>query len=764
MRKPSTQPGKGKTPREHDLAGGKRATRKSRQPATRADASPFKQLITQLPLPIAISNTREEFEYFNDRFIATYGYTLDDTPDLHTWWLRAYPDETYRREVQATWRQAVEKAEREHTDIEPHEFRVTCKDGAVRIATVFGTWIGDKRLAIMEDITARKHTEEALQHSEANYRALFETANDAIIILKGLKIIDCNSKTMQLLRYTKDEILGRTPIDFSPKQQPDGRSSEEAGLEKLQRVLGGEAQIFEWVHQRGDGSTFYAEVSLNRRDSAGEDIIQAILRDITERKRAEAALIESSSLLQLVLDTIPVRVFWKGTDERFLGCNSLFAHDAGMASAAEIIGKSDYDMPWREQAARYQQDDNQVMMTGEAKLDYEEPQTNPAGEHIWLRTSKIPLHGVNRCIIGVLGVYEDITERKQAEEAIKRDRAFLLMAIEAVPIAILFISSAKELVLANKAAYEFFRDPEWRHWSEVQWLTADHLPVPQEEWPISRALDHQEKLVDVEGFVRFRSGDEVPVLHQVAPVIIDSELVAAIAVFQDITRLKEADKAKNQFLKVLGHEIKTPLTNIIGWAQLAQGAPELVEQALATILCNANAQKTMLERLLILSRILTGKLELRRKPADLRQLAEEAVACFQPAAQEHHITLALALPDASLPVAVDRRLLLQALAELLDNAVQFTAAGGSITVAGGQTDAHVVLTVQDSGQGIAPEQLPSLLQPFQQIQREETRGGLGIGLALVSGIMEAHGGRVVITSPGVGQGTTVTIELSLAEQ
>ncbi|MCG6872811.1 MAG: EAL domain-containing protein [Gammaproteobacteria bacterium] len=123
--------------------------------------------------------------------------------------------------------------------------------------------------------------------------------------------------------------------------------------------------------------------------------------------------IQSSQMLQLVLDTIPVRVFWKDINSNFLGCNRNFALDAGLNSAEEILGLDDFQLPWSEQAEAYRADDREVMQSGIPKTNYEEPQTTPAGDQIWLRTSKIPLADENGKVIGVLGTYEDITELKK---------------------------------------------------------------------------------------------------------------------------------------------------------------------------------------------------------------------------------------------------------------------------------------------------------------------------------------------------------------
>jgi len=130
----------------------------------------------------------------------------------------------------------------------------------------------------------------------------------------------------------------------------------------------------------------------------------------------DGALPATPALLQLVLDTIPARVFWKDRELRYLGCNRVCARDAGLAAPAEIVGKNDFDLSWKNQAELYRADDRHVIDSGEPKLNYVEPQTGPDGKSLWLRTSKIPLRNEMGEIIGVMGTYEDITLQRQLEE------------------------------------------------------------------------------------------------------------------------------------------------------------------------------------------------------------------------------------------------------------------------------------------------------------------------------------------------------------
>jgi PAS domain S-box-containing protein len=169
---------------------------------------------------------------------------------------------------------------------------------------------------------------------------------------------------------------------------------------------------------------------MGRHEGEGSEALRRKIAELeAQNSELRAALddrngpADAARMLQLVLDTIPVRVFWKDREGRYLGCNTLFARDAGLERPEQLLGKDDFAMGWRDQAELYRADDKAVRESGEAKLNYEEPQTTPDGETIWLRTSKIPLRNRQGEIIGILGTYEDITLQKQlADQSVHRER------------------------------------------------------------------------------------------------------------------------------------------------------------------------------------------------------------------------------------------------------------------------------------------------------------------------------------------------------
>jgi PAS domain S-box-containing protein len=306
------------------------------------------------------------------------------------------------------------------------------------------------------DITARKQAEKALRRSHGEFKDLFDNAPAGFheVDTEG-RLVRINNTELEMLGYSAEELLGQFVWKIS--------TEEEACRQSVLAKLGGEmppSQTLERIFRRKDGFTY--PVLINDRILRGKDGaivgIRSAVQDDTARKQAETALKENqrqlaevNEMLQMVMDTIPVRIFWKNTDLVYMGCNRLFAEDAGRKSPEEIIGETDYDMGWREQAELYRKDDLEIIRSGNAKLNYEEPQTAPDGKQLWLRTSKVPLRGINNRIVGILGTYEDITERKRAEEALHFERTLTTTLMDNIPDGVYFKDAASRFLRVNQA-------------------------------------------------------------------------------------------------------------------------------------------------------------------------------------------------------------------------------------------------------------------------------------------------------------------------
>jgi diguanylate cyclase (GGDEF)-like protein/PAS domain S-box-containing protein len=175
-----------------------------------------------------------------------------------------------------------------------------------------------------------------------------------------------------------------------------------------------------------------------------------------ERQQAIRKLAESHHMLQMVIDAMPMRIFWKDQESRFLGCNTLFARDAGESGPDGVIGKFDTDLAWKNQATLYQADDRRVLASGQPKLAFDEPQTTAQGQSVWLRTYKVPLRSMDQAIIGVLGVYHDITETKETERALIESERRLFEILENVSAYIYLKDKEGRYLFANKLVRELW--------------------------------------------------------------------------------------------------------------------------------------------------------------------------------------------------------------------------------------------------------------------------------------------------------------------
>jgi PAS domain S-box-containing protein len=230
---------------------------------------------------------------------------------------------------------------------------------------------------------------------------------------------------------------------------------------------------------------------------------------------------------------------------------------------------------------------------------------------------------------------------------------------------------------------------------------------------------------------------------------------------------EEASRAKDEFLATLSHELRTPLNAILGWADMLQAGvlpPDRVRQAVDVIARNARLQAQLIEDILDLSRIITGKLEMTREPISMPRLLGAVTESLQPAADGKRIALTLTVSDAAPIVDGDAKRLHQVLGNVIANAIKFTPEGGRVDVRCGMEGDEVIVRVEDTGEGMPPEFAARVFERFRQADSRSTRrhGGLGLGLAIARHLVEQHGGRIHAHSDGLERGTTIEIGLPSA--
>ncbi|OIN99144.1 MAG: hypothetical protein AUJ49_11690 [Desulfovibrionaceae bacterium CG1_02_65_16] len=401
-------------------------------------------------------------------------------------------------------------------------------------------------VATLEDITERIRAVERLHESEERFSSLFRLSPDSIVLshLDSGIIVDVNET------FTKTHGCSR---DFAL-----GKSIQELGIytDDTQRVA-----LMERVKR--DGHAFNVEVhgqSLSGAEldlSLSSQVIEigdrhyrmTVARDIGERIRTERTLRENRRLLESILNTVPLSIFWKDTDSTYLGCNSTYAHIVGHDSPKDIIGKTDFDLPMtREECEAYRADDLVVMRTKVPKLRFVEPLTLTDDRTIWLETSKLPLLDDEGQAVGILGIFENITERINAERELSENRRLLESILNTVPMSIFWQNTNAVFLGCNQS---FARGIGLKNPQEVIGLTEQALPVPEER-KASHLADNREVLSTLRPKLRFLEpmpmSDGEPGWIEVSklPLLDDAGRATGIlGMFEDITeRINAVEKLK----------------------------------------------------------------------------------------------------------------------------------------------------------------------------------------------------------------------------
>lgn len=644
------------------------------------------------------------------------------------------------------------------------------------------------------DVTERRRAESALRDS-----LVFRREGERIGLIGAWK---ANPDTDELY-WTEGvyDLLG-APLDWAPGlteglgvYSPESIPAIRTAVERTLRDGTPFTIEAEYVTRSGDRR--WAEVRGRRGAEVGQDrFVVGTFQDITERRTTRRRLEESEAMLQLVLESVPVRVFWKDRDLCYLGCNSRFARDAGLDRPEDLIGKDDFMMGWREQAALYQADDRQVITSGIAKTNIIEPQTTPDGRGIWLNTSKVPLRKADGTVLGVLGVFEDITERKHAEDALRE------------------IERMQATLLANLPgmAYRCLNQPDWpmTFVSEgcaalTGWKPADllagrppygDLVVPGDRalvWAaVEAAVDTRQpfelryRITAADGSVRWVwergrgvFGDDGRLLFLEGFITDVTERTRAEeALVKSEAQLRQAQKleAVGQLAGGVAHDFNNILAATmmhLGLLQMNPALDETTRQGLIDLEKEATRASALTRQLLMFSR----RSVLAVKPLDLNDIVANMLKMLTRLIGEH-ISLRFE-PTPALPaVEADAGLLEQVLMNLVVNARDAMPAGGRLTITTSTatvTDGtaaegvdrapgpFVRLAVSDTGSGMDDDTLRRIFEPF--FTTKEAGKGTGLGLATVHGIVAQHRGWVDVQSaPGAGSTFTVYLPATATGQ
>lgn len=383
---------------------------------------------------------------------------------------------------------------------------------------------------------------------------------------------------------------------------------------------------------------------------------------------------------------------------------------------------------------------------------------------------------------GVLAVFHDITEAVRLEREVARQTARLAAIVHLVDEGVFVVDADTRLVFMNEAGRRMldFRegmslDERVRH---QPMLDTEGRPVPADAYPSVRAF-RGETVSEVPMVFEHPTTGRRQLRASAYPLRRPhGDIEAVLITWKDVTEhdraraeveaAREAAEAanhlKDRFIAALSHELRTPLQPILGWTEVLRrhgSLDELTERALEAIHRNIRQQVRLVDDLLDLSRIVHGKLTLRFEALDLRDPVRNAIEAFEEAAELKRLALGTSLPAAPVPLWGDSARLQQITGNLISNALKFTPAGGRVSVRLSVEREQAVLEIEDTGEGIAAEDLPVIFEVFRQ-GRETHVGGLGIGLDLVRRLTELHGGSVRVESDGVGRGARFRVALPLA--
>ncbi|MGE5309026.1 MAG: PAS domain-containing protein [Deltaproteobacteria bacterium] len=522
--------------------------------------------------------------------------------------------------------------------------------------------------------------------------------------------------------------------------------------------------------------------------------------EIAERKRLEEtlreredALRDSQEKLKQILDTIPVSVFWKDRNSTFLGCNRRFAEKAGVRSPEELIGKNDFDLVWKDQAPLYRADDRRVIESGVPKINYEEPQTSPSGRTIWLQTSKIPLRNAKGEITGVMGTFEDITPRKQAEEAVKNSMQLFRSVLSNMYGSILYVNNESRVEFANQDFCNNFhlkQTPE-----DLEGCTSDQIMemIRPSYAGGERAIEHAREIVREGKAIK---GEEVHMsdgrttLRDFVPIKIGGKPAGRLWYQIDVTRLKQAEEIVRrdkeiveklvsqrteelieahqelerskrlsdigQLAATVAHELRNPLAAIdMASVNIRRKAniPDL-KRHLETIHKKVFESDQIINNLLFYSRLRSPHIE----STNIYGLLTDSIRAAKARMPETVSVELDADPVKQTYAEVDPIQIKEVFVNIFNNAVDAVShkPGGRITITARRPDGDIQITFNDNGVGMDKETLAKAMEPFYSTKAK----GTGLGLSVSRQIVDLHHGQIKLGSEP-GKGTMVTVCLPL---
>jgi PAS domain S-box-containing protein len=595
-----------------------------------------------------------------------------------------------------------------------------------------------------------------------------------------------NEGCKNVLGYDRDEFIGQhIKILFPPEAVASGAADKEMEIAAEE----GAASDDRWMMRKGDERFWSMGITTGVRDEAGDLIgFTKVVRDLTERKMFEERLRRSEAYLRVLTESLPQLVWTCGPDGKCDYLSPQWVRYTGVAESEQL------SFGWLD---RLHPDDRGPVATAWDRavkegddFDVEYRIRGADGDYRWFKTRAAPLRSAEWEVLKWFGTSTDIEDQKRIEGLLREsEERYRLLVENAVDYAIVS-TDLQGLVTGWNAGAERilgYSEAEMIGRPSYTMLLPEDVERGHPELEMRQAVAEgrscdERWLARKDGSRFYGSGVWMPLRN------VSGELRGYVKIFRDLTDRKrveeereqiharerearaaaeEANRLKDEFLATVSHELRSPLNAILGWARLLRDPnvrEEQLDRALEIVERNAQAQTRLIEDLLDVSRIVSGKLDVHMRPVTLNQIIDGVVADMRPGAEAKGVGLRLTRSADEIGIIGDADRLEQVARNLLSNAIKFTPEGGRIEAELRRLNTHVELRVSDTGRGISPEFLPHVFDRFRQAYRADAgaRAGLGLGLAIVRHVVEAHGGIVTAESAGVGRGATFTVRLPIA--